>query len=160
MSRIFAAHEAGHAVVAWHYGREVRSVSVMPACVDVGVGPNWRRDLEVIAGGEAGEMMAGCREGWGKVLDYACHRATLDGERTERGMSERAYYLKAQGLGDEYALTPEWLTSLVLAQAVLEERRAQWELVTNELLFVPTLHQGQFAALMEQARRSTLRCST
>jgi hypothetical protein len=150
--RSLAAHEAGHAVLSLHWGQDVRWVGITPfAATDINLDPlAWENSLTVAAGGEAGEWEAGCHVGWGKVLDYACHRALILGARDERSNEEMAWRLKMERVvGDEYANDPAWLASVKRARAVLLWRREQHRAIMDALLCKGSLKRDEVIALMK-----------
>jgi cell division protease FtsH len=185
--RLVAVHEAGHALVAASYGREVERVSIVRRGTGLGHAALARDDRQVLRRSELVERIATAMAGaaaeevvWGEVstgaeadIEAATHLARDMAGRW--GMSEGigpvritaadAEVFLGRDLTAMQSVSPETLDKLDveirmlveegrrLARTALQQRRAQLELLADELEAAETLEGEQLVRLLAAPAR-------
>jgi cell division protease FtsH len=192
--RTVAVHEAGHAVLAASFGREVERVSIVRRGTGLGHAALAREDRQVLRRSELVERIATAMAGaaaeelvWGEVstgaeadIEAATHLARDMAGRW--GMSEGIGPVRITApdaevfLGRDLAalqhVSPETLDKLDveirmlveegmrIARTRLQERRAQVELLADELDAYETVDGDRLVRLLAPPPRRTRRAST
>jgi cell division protease FtsH len=191
--RTVAVHEAGHAVLAASFGREVERVSIVRRGTGLGHAALAREDRQVLRRSELVERIATAMAGaaaeelvWGEVstgaeadIEAATHLARDMAGRW--GMSEGigpvritapdAEVFLGRDLAALQSVSPETLDKLDveirmlveegrrIARTRLQERRAQVELLADELDALETVDGERLARLLSPPPRRTRRAT-
>jgi hypothetical protein len=132
-----AGHEAGHAVVAWHYGAYIDKVTVIPftladgtqagGCVKAAAFRSRRAEAACTLAGHAANITL-------QGIDAATAWEAAQGDVRD---------LRAAGVPDD-----TWPVHMGFACGILEKRRRQWERLYTRLLTVDELPWREVATIL------------
>ena len=142
---IAAGHEAGHAVVAWHYGARIDLVTVVPFTTDDGT--------------EAGGCVkaAGLRSRRAEAAcDLGGYAANITLQRVPADAAWRAAGEDVRRLRDAGVPEDAWTVYIGATSDILTRRRRQWERLCTRLLTADSLSWREAADILGPPR--CLRC--
>jgi hypothetical protein len=134
---IAAGHEAGHAVVAWHYGACIDLVTVVPFTMDDGTQAGG---CVKVAGLRSRRAEAACDLG-GYAANTTLQHVPADAAWPAAGDDVRR--LRRAGIPED-----AWTVYTGAASDILTRRRRQWERLRTRLLTADTLSWREAAAIL------------
>jgi hypothetical protein len=132
-----AGHEAGHAVVAWHYGAHIDHVTVVPVTTSDGTE----------AGGcvKAGGLRSRRAEA---ACDLGGYAANITLQHVPADAAWHAARDDMRRLKEANILHDAWAAYIDAASGILIRRRRQWDRLCTRLLTADSLSWREAAAIL------------
>ena len=134
---IAAGHEAGHAVVAWHYGAHIDHVTVAPVTATDGT---EARGCVKAGGLRSRRAEAAC--------DLAGYAANITLQHVPADAAWQAARDDMRRLKDADILQDVWAAYIDAASNILTRRRKQWDRLCTRLLTADSLSWAEAATIL------------